>query len=152
MKTKLNLISKRLKVPSCLSNFKKSWRENFIKPLGENIRWRPILAKLQTLNQRFYKNLPSSESEFSEIFYSSCESSFSSRTSEKRHFWIFNMIICRSSRSDVFRRKDVLKPATLLKKRLWHRCFPVNFAKFLRKPFLKEHLRWLFLHMLLVWH
>ena len=24
------------------------------------------------------------------------------------------------------------KPATLLKKRLWYRCFPVNFAKFLR--------------------
>ena len=34
-------------------------------------------------------------------------------------------------------------PATLLKKRLWHRCFPVNFAKFLRTPFLTEHLRWL---------
>ena len=28
-----------------------------------------------------------------------------------------------------------LSPATLLKKRLWHRCFPVNFAKFLRTPF-----------------
>ena len=27
------------------------------------------------------------------------------------------------------------RPATLLKKRLWHRCFPVNFAKFLRTPF-----------------
>ena len=27
-------------------------------------------------------------------------------------------------------------PATLLKKRLWHRCFPVNFAKFLETPFL----------------
>ena len=26
---------------------------------------------------------------------------------------------------------------------LWHRCFPVNFAKFLRTPFLTEHLRWL---------
>ena len=25
---------------------------------------------------------------------------------------------------------------TLLKKRLWHRCFPVKFAKFLRTPFL----------------
>ena len=24
-----------------------------------------------------------------------------------------------------------LRPATLLKKRLWHRCFPINFAKFL---------------------
>ena len=30
------------------------------------------------------------------------------------------------------------RPATLLKKRLWHRCFPVNFAKFLRKPFLQN--------------
>ena len=26
-------------------------------------------------------------------------------------------------------------PATSLKKRLWHRCFPVNFAKFLRTLF-----------------
>ena len=25
--------------------------------------------------------------------------------------------------------------ATLLIKRLWHRCFPMNFAKFLRAPF-----------------
>ena len=24
---------------------------------------------------------------------------------------------------------------TLLKKRLWHRCFPMNFAKFLRMPY-----------------
>ena len=30
------------------------------------------------------------------------------------------------------------RPATLLKKRLWHRCFPVNFAKFLRTPFLRN--------------
>ena len=26
----------------------------------------------------------------------------------------------------------------LLKKALWHKCFPVNFAKFLRTPFLKN--------------
>ena len=36
-------------------------------------------------------------------------------------------------------------PAFLLKKRLWHMCFPVNFAKFLRTPSFKEHLRWLLL-------
>ena len=36
-------------------------------------------------------------------------------------------------------------PATLLKKRLWHRCFPVNFAKFLRTPFFTEYLWWLLL-------
>ena len=31
-----------------------------------------------------------------------------------------------------------LWPATLLKKRLWHWCFPVNFAIFLRAPFLQD--------------
>ena len=30
------------------------------------------------------------------------------------------------------------RPATLLKKRLWRRCFPVNFVKFLRTPFLQN--------------
>ena len=35
---------------------------------------------------------------------------------------------------------------TLLKKRLWYRCFPMNFSKFLRTPFLTEHLRWLLLY------
>ena len=32
-----------------------------------------------------------------------------------------------------------------LKKILWHRCFPVNFAKFLRAPFFTEQLWWLLL-------
>ena len=31
-----------------------------------------------------------------------------------------------------------LGPASLLKQRLWGRCFPVNFTKFLRTPFLRE--------------
>ena len=31
-----------------------------------------------------------------------------------------------------------LKPGTLLKKRLWHNYFPVNFAKFLGTPFLQN--------------
>ena len=34
-----------------------------------------------------------------------------------------------------------LRPATLLEKRLWNTCFPVNFAKFLRTPFFIEHHR-----------
>ena len=64
----------------------------------------------------------------------------------------------RSSRSEVFCKKGALtdfakftgkhlcqsfffdkvaglRSATLFKKRLWRRCFPVNFAKFLRTPF-----------------
>ena len=78
--------------------------------------------------------------------------------------------IYRSSRPEVFCKKGVLrnftkftgkrlcqnlffskatglKPATLLKKRPWHWCFPVNFTKFLRKPFYLEHLWWLLLHI-----
>ena len=30
------------------------------------------------------------------------------------------------------------RPATLLKKRLWRSCFPVNFVTFLRTPFLQN--------------
>ena len=66
---------------------------------------------------------------------------------------------CRKSRREVFCKKGALRnlakftgkhlwqslSATLLKKRLWRRCFPVNFAKFLRTLFLIEHLRWLLL-------
>ena len=33
-----------------------------------------------------------------------------------------------------------LSLARLLKKRLWHRYFPMNFSKFLRTPFFKEHI------------
>ena len=31
-----------------------------------------------------------------------------------------------------------LRPATLLRKRLWYRCFPANFVKFLRITFLQN--------------
>ena len=37
------------------------------------------------------------------------------------------------------------RPATLIKKKLWYRCFPVNFVKFLRTSFCIEHLCWLIL-------
>ena len=74
-------------------------------------------------------------------------------------------IIYRSSRPEVFCRKGVLrniakfagkhpcrslffnKAAGLLKKRLRHWCFLVNFAKFLRTPFLTKNLRWLLLNL-----
>ena len=74
----------------------------------------------------------------------------------------------RSSRLEVFCRKDVLRnfekftgkqlcqslffnkvvglrTVTLLKKRFWYRCFRVNFSKFLKTPSITEHLRWLLL-------
>ena len=56
-------------------------------------------------------------------------------------------VVQRCSVKKVFCKDGVLRNfATLLKERLWHSCFPVNFAKFLRTLFLKEHLRWLLLY------
>ena len=37
-----------------------------------------------------------------------------------------------------FNKVADLRPATLLKQRLYQRCFPVNFAIFLRTPFLQN--------------
>ena len=66
----------------------------------------------------------------------------------------------RSSRPEAFCKKGVprnftkftgkhlcqsLRPATLLKMKLWNRYFPVNFVKFLRTLFSTEHLWWLLL-------
>ena len=44
-----------------------------------------------------------------------------------------------------FNKVAGLMPATLLRKRLWQRCFPVNFAKFLRTLIPIEHPWWLLL-------
>ena len=41
-----------------------------------------------------------------------------------------------------------LRHATLLNKRLWHRCFPVNFCKIFKSTFLVEYFWWLLLHFL----
>ena len=38
-----------------------------------------------------------------------------------------------------------LRPATLLKRILWHRCFHVNFANFLRILFFIKHFLWFLL-------
>ena len=88
--------------------------------------------------------------------------------------WIFDIKIL-SSRREVFCKKGILRnfttfsgkhlcqslflnkvahlrSATLLKKRLWHRFFPVNFAKCLRTPFLIEHFHRLFLHVFIYLH
>ena len=43
------------------------------------------------------------------------------------------------------------RPATLLKNRLWHWCFPGNFAKFLRTPFFTAQLRCLLLYGEYLW-
>ena len=47
--------------------------------------------------------------------------------------------------SRLFNKVAGLRTVTLLKKRFWYRCFPVNFSKFLKTPSITEHFRWLLL-------
>ena len=60
---------------------------------------------------------------------------------------VFLEILLNSQENTCARASFLLKlPATFLKKRPWHSCFPVNLAKFLRtSSSLTEHLRWLLL-------
>ena len=58
------------------------------------------------------------------------------QNSEKKH-------LCQNL---FFNKVAGLRSATLLKKKLWNRGFPVHFAKFLRTLFLTENLWWLLLN------
>ena len=58
-----------------------------------------------------------------------------------------NWIRCHLRKIDFFKNKVTgLSPATLLKKGLWQRCFPVNFAKILKILFKQNTSGRLLLH------
>ena len=48
--------------------------------------------------------------------------------------------------------EKAMKYATLLEKGLWHRCFPMDFAKFPIIPFLQNTSEWLFLFLKTSWN
>ena len=110
---------------------------------------------------------------FLSMLFKMCESTdhwdkwYTRLTNKHTLLWAIT-ILFRNSRPDVFCKKGILRnfaklsgkrlcqslyfnkvaglrPANLLKQRLWRRCFLENFAKFLRTPFLIEHLWWLLL-------
>ena len=64
---------------------------------------------------------------------------------------VFLEISQNSQENTCARVCNFIRPATLLKKRPWHRFFPVNFVKFLRTHFFIEHLWWLLLQMKCRW-
>ena len=70
------------------------------------------------------------------VVYRSSHQRRSMKKDVPRNFAKFSGKHLRQSLS--FNKAAHLRPATLLKKRLWLRCFPMNFAKFLRTPFLQN--------------
>ena len=92
------------------------------------------------LGSQRVKRLQNSESQSTITLVNSCSSTFLSfytelqrieavdqKCSVKTCFWKFHKI---HRKAPVLDSLFLIK--TLLKKRLWHRCIPVNFAKFLR--------------------
>ena len=53
--------------------------------------------------------------------------------------WKFHRIHRKTPVPEAFFNEAAgLRPASLLKKRIWYRCFPVNFVKFPRTAFLQN--------------
>ena len=73
-------------------------------------------------------------------YHYSCDSrSSDQRCSLKKVFWKISQNSQKNTCAGVSLIKlQAFRPATLLKERLWHMCFPVNFAKFWRKSFLQN--------------
>ena len=85
---------------------------------------------------------------------------WSTVSGQKKKRLLKNVTTNRNNRLEVFYKKSVLRNFAkfiekhlcqnlfikVLKKKLWHRCFPVNFAKFLKTSFLPEPFRQVFLN------
>ena len=86
------------------------------------------VTQMKQLNERmFYIYKINEQKQPPEVFY------------KKGVLRNFTNFIGKHLRQSLFFNKVAgLSPATLLKKSLWHRCFPVNFEKFLRTPFLQN--------------
>ena len=89
-----------------------------------------------------YKSIKAIEDGFyHKVIEAKCKEAVSRRCSIKK---VFLEILQNSQENTCVRVSFLIKlqawPATLLKKKLWHKCFPVNYVKFLRTPFFIEHL------------
>ena len=59
-------------------------------------------------------------------------------------------VVRRCSVKKVFLEIEGLRSVAWLKKSLWHGCFPLNFAKFLKTPYFTKHLWWLLLKVVII--
>ena len=132
--------------------FRKQNITKFIVLFTIQVLFQPVFFKKYSINENLLNlgqsitNLPSQTREISMIWKLTAETVAQRYCVKKvalRNFAKFaEKHLCQSL---FFNKVAGLRPATLLKKRLWHKCLTANFAKFLRTPFSIEHLRWLLL-------
>ena len=106
-----------------------SWKLGFFKLILNGVFQNFISTNKQIFNiSNKFTNI---------VIYRSSHRRFSVRKGALRNFAkVTGKCLCQS----LYFNK--VRPATLLKQRLWHRCFPMKFAKFLRTPFLRNTSGW----------
>ena len=80
-------------------------------------------------------------------FYHSCRSSHTEMFCKRGVLESFAKSTGKQKCQSLFLIKFQALPVTLFKKRFWDRCFPVDFAKLLRTPFLQNPSGWLLLQL-----
>ena len=117
------------------------WKENYVAP--QNSRYsgmKVICISLKDIGKytRYRSSLP-------EVFYKKVFLEISQNSKENTCARVSFLIKLQAS--GLYIKKETLSqlPATLLKRRLWYRCFPVDFGKFLGTPIFTELLPWLLL-------
>ena len=114
----------------------------------EELKTALVEEPFKTLNEKSLKGKESLFGPFSAFLYifwvwcyhRSSHWRFSVKKGVLRNFAKFTgKQLCQSL---FFNKVAGIRPVTLFKKRLWDKCFSVNFAKFLRKPFWHNTSEW----------
>ena len=104
--------------------------------LSFSVLWVPLCAYRRNFKIKQFLKLPKVSPYDSDYISINCRSSHRRCSIRKGALRNFAKFKGKHLYQSLFLRG--LGSATLLKKRLWHRCFPVNFAKFLRTQFLQN--------------
>ena len=123
-----------------------------------------VLKKVKTCSRWFHSQIIAVPQMTHDIFFiNKCSSLYQNNSDHSGASSLFKSsrpkMLCKKGVLEIFVKltgKNLcrifyfcsLRPAMLLKKKLRHRCFPVNFSKFLKTHFFVELLRWLLLLIL----
>ena len=118
---------------------------NWIYPAAHSLSW-SFSQRLIVFVLPFWRNhldyyWPKERASLSQYVFEKLEAATGCVPQKKMFLKISEM----SQENTCARVSKVSEPANLLKNRLWYRCFPGNFVKFLRTPFLQNNSGRLFL-------
>ena len=110
----------------------------------ERLRWLLLYFKALKLTEAL--SISEAERLFPEPTEMFCEKVLLKISQSSQENTCARVFFFRSQVCNFIKKDSGLRSVTLLKKRPWYRCFPVNFVKLSGIPFFTEHLWWLLLY------